>query len=41
MSEEKRRKGTLLGVIAYNLVTLAEYIFVPWDRNNAGGGNET
>ena len=33
--------GALLGVIAYNLVTLAEYIFVPWDRNNAGGGNET
>ena len=31
--------GALLGVIAYNLVTLAEYIFVPWDRNNAGGGN--
>lgn len=29
--------GALLGVIAYNLVVLAEYIFVPWDRSRKEG----
>ncbi|WP_125116705.1 ABC transporter permease [Agathobaculum sp. Marseille-P7918] len=28
--------GALLGVISYNIVTLAEFILVPWDRGEAG-----
>lgn len=31
--------GALLGVLAYNLVTLAEYILVPWDRSSTGKGD--
>ncbi len=31
--------GALLGVIAYNLVVLTEYILIPWDRSNTEEGS--